>query len=79
MTIEVERSVANEDGSIAMDSPLRIRVPALHVAEFQELVFRATNLWPDASPAIKEFADKVTSGYVLQDYEKVYRKLSKQS
>ena len=27
---------------------------------FQELIQRGTNLWPDASPEIKEFADRVT-------------------
>lgn len=35
---------------------------------FRQLVFRATNLWPDAPAEIKEFADKVEHGRVLQDY-----------
>lgn len=35
---------------------------------FQELVQRGSNLWPDAPPEIKEFADMVTSGMVMQDY-----------
>ena len=35
---------------------------------FKELVQRGTNLWPDAPPAAKEFADLITSGIVLQDY-----------
>ena len=38
------------------------------IALFKELVQRATNLWPDAPPAIKEFADVITSGNALQDY-----------
>lgn len=38
------------------------------LAHFQELVHRAVNLWPDAHPEIKEFADKVTNGKVMQDY-----------
>ena len=38
------------------------------IEKFKELVQRATNLWPDAPPAIKEFADVVTSGNSLQDY-----------
>lgn len=38
------------------------------IKEFKELVQRGTNLWPDASPDIKEFADLVTNGKVLQDY-----------
>lgn len=37
---------------------------------FQELVQRGANLWPDATPAIKAFADQVTNGKVLQDYSK---------
>jgi hypothetical protein len=35
---------------------------------FQELVQRGANLWPDAPPHIKEFADLVTNGKVMQDY-----------
>jgi hypothetical protein len=31
------------------------------MGKFKELVQRATNLWPDASPEIKEFADAVTN------------------
>lgn len=37
---------------------------------FQQLVQRGANLWPDATPAIKAFADEITSGKVLQDYSK---------
>ena len=37
---------------------------------FQALVQRGANLWPDAPPSIKAFADEVTSGKVLQDYSK---------
>lgn len=36
--------------------------------KFKQLVQRATNLWPDAPPEIKEFADLITSGRILQDY-----------
>jgi hypothetical protein len=32
---------------------------------FKQLVQRATNLWPDASPEIKEFADRVTNHDLL--------------
>lgn len=39
------------------------------LAAFKELVQRATNLWPDATPEIKEFADIITNdGWVMQDY-----------
>lgn len=36
--------------------------------QFQELVYRGVNLWPDARPEMKEFADLITEGKVLQDY-----------
>lgn len=36
---------------------------------FKKLVQRATNLWPDATPEIKEFADLITVGTVQQDYK----------
>lgn len=41
-----------------------------HVSDavFKELVQRGANLWPDAPPEIKEFADRVTTGRVQQDY-----------
>lgn len=45
-----------------------INIPFEHAKEFKELVQRGTNLWPDASPDIKEFADLVTNGRILQDY-----------
>ena len=35
---------------------------------FQELIQRGANLWVDAPPEIKEFADLVTNGKILQDY-----------
>lgn len=38
------------------------------IEKFKELVQRATNLWPDAPPTVKEFADVITSGNSLQDY-----------
>lgn len=51
---------------------LEIYVPHQLVPQFKELVHRATNLWPDASPEIKAFADMVTNdGKLMQDYSKV--------
>lgn len=41
-----------------------------HEAEFKKLVQRGINLWPDASPVLKEFSDMVTNGEILQDYRK---------
>lgn len=37
---------------------------------FAEMVQRATNLWPDASPEIKEFADQITNHKLLQEMGK---------
>jgi len=37
--------------------------------QFQMLVQRGANLWPDAPPAMKRLADLVTSGKVMQDYD----------
>ncbi len=51
-----------EDGSIL------ISVPSANAKEFRELVQRGSNLNPDASAWMKEFADLVTSGEVKQDY-----------
>ena len=39
------------------------------IEQFKALVQRAANLWPDATPEIKEFADLITNGIVLQDYK----------
>lgn len=36
--------------------------------DFQKLIQRGANLWPDAPPGIKELADLVTNGQVLQNY-----------
>lgn len=33
---------------------------------FAAMVQRATNLWPDAPPAIKEFADQITNPELLK-------------
>ena len=52
-----------------------VRIAEIHISSkesieaFKELVQRATNLWPDAPPEIKRFADQVTNGAVLQDYD----------
>lgn len=50
---------------------LEIHVPATQADAFKELIQRATNLWPDAPPTIKAFADLVTNdGKLMQDYSK---------
>lgn len=38
--------------------------------DFQELIQRGANLWPDAPPHIKELADLITNGKVMQDYHR---------
>ena len=38
---------------------------------FKELVQRGSNLWPDAPAAIKELADLVTNGEILQPYREM--------
>jgi hypothetical protein len=39
-------------------------------ANFKTLVHRATNLWPDAVPEIKEFADQITNADWLPENKK---------
>ena len=46
-----------------------IFVPSELYWQFQELIQRGANLWPDAHPSIKAFADVVTTGTVQQDYQ----------
>ncbi len=50
------------------EEALGIFVPKEFVEAFKQLVQRATNTWPDAPPEIKEFADMICEGKVLQDY-----------
>lgn len=51
------------------DDVLVISIKGAHsMAAFRELVQRATNLWPDAAPAIKQFADEITNPDLLQTY-----------
>ena len=37
--------------------------------EFKTAIQRAANLWPDASPEFKEFADLITNGEIMQLYK----------
>ena len=41
---------------------------------FRQMVFRATNLWPDAPISIKEFSDEVIHGEHMQNYQQLYGK-----
>lgn len=47
---------------------LILHIQEADVKAFKELVFRGANLWPDAPRVIKELADMLTDGKVLQDY-----------
>lgn len=38
---------------------------------FRELVQRGANLWPDAPAEMKEAADLITNGMVMQPYSKM--------
>lgn len=54
-----------------------VEVPPEDTAAFTELIQRGANLWPDAPATIKEFADKVTNGKVLQDYKSQEKRATK--
>lgn len=60
--IDYFESKLSNDAMIVIDGPKAL-------AAFKELVQRGANLWPDAPPEIKTFADEVTNGRILQDYE----------
>ena len=53
---------------ITKDKNFFIAIDSLSAEDFQTLVQRGANLWPDAPPEIKKFADLITSGEILQDY-----------
>ena len=67
MSIEVE-VVSNELGTCCKQVRF---LDQQSWQRFQELVHRAANLWPDAHPEIKEFADRVTDGWVKQPYQEL--------
>lgn len=51
-----------------LDSDFTIVVESAESAKnFREMVQRATNLWPDAPPEIKAFADKITNPLQTED------------
>lgn len=54
-----------------MNGEVLVRITPEHLNEFKELVHRGTNLWPDASPEMKAFADNITNdGVQMQDYSR---------
>lgn len=63
----VHRRRKDEEAGVAFPVDQRIYCNA-DWESFQELIQRGANLWPDAPPEIKDFADLVTNGKVMQDY-----------
>ena len=59
MPIEVRKLMDNA-GVVIIDSTESI-------AAFKQMVHRATNLWPDAPPEIKAFADEITNADWISD------------
>jgi len=51
------------------DKCLQINVHEQAVPAFKDLVQRAMNTWPDAPAELKEFADLLLEGKILQDYK----------
>jgi hypothetical protein len=67
MTIELKKLYDKAD------RPPKIVTSLILITEesepaFKELIQRGANLWPDAPAEIKEFADLITNGQILQDY-----------
>lgn len=65
MTIILKTVVV--DG-IGTESKMVIITGAESYREFQDLIQRGAGLSPDLKPSVKQFADMVTAGKVLQDY-----------
>jgi hypothetical protein len=59
--IEIYTSTDRTQQTIIIDS-------AQSIERFKELIQRGSNLWPDAAAEIKEVADLITTGQILQDY-----------
>lgn len=62
-------SVAETMDIIPREAAYQIYIPAKDLPQFRELVSRAMNTWADAPPELKEFADLLIEGKVLQDYK----------
>ena len=57
-----------EDSPEETPDYVEVHFSGLAAAEFRTLVQRGLNLWPDASPEMKEFGDLLLEGKILQDY-----------
>ncbi len=62
--------ISPEDQAWPEDQPTEmvILIPVSLWKPFQQLIQRGAQTWTDAPPAMKELADMVTNGAVLQNY-----------
>lgn len=62
--------ITPEDTNWPVDQPseMVVLVPVTLWPQFQQLIQRGAQTWADAPPAMKELADLVTNGQVLQNY-----------
>lgn len=68
MTTDVKLAPKFIVHTLSTNDTLVVVVPKELRKEFNDLVQRGANMWPDSSPSMKEFADMVTSNQVMQDY-----------
>lgn len=66
MTLKVVSIIEHDLGTVAKAVVAETAADWEHM---QQIMQRATNLWPDAPANIKQVADIVTSGKVLQSYK----------
>jgi hypothetical protein len=52
-----------------LDSASIIVVDKSSLPAFRDMLQRAMNTWPDAPAELKEFADLILDGKILQDYK----------
>lgn len=67
--IHVKRTIQEDDGcEIPFDMHLVITIDGGSCKDFTTAMNRALNCWPDAPPELKELADMLNHGKILQDY-----------
>lgn len=69
-TIHLIRVTETIDGIPGFTRAIQIQLCKHETTEnFKTLVQRAMNTWPDAPAELKEFADLLLEGKILQDYK----------
>lgn len=68
MTLKVITLVQDGNGTVAKAVVAETKKDWIHM---QQIMQRATNLWPDAPANIKQVADIVTNGQVMQPYKDI--------